>query len=281
MGEAYFMKRHITTLVFQAWRRYGVFLLFALMLPAASANAGITGAQMLEVKVGDLIVQKDPTGWSAIKILAVDIWPDGTPTAHCLTYMSIEKKPTEESLQTAPVRVWHAPIDARSFRNGWERVGNRQPSKDELIGFITYLKLTDFPRYASFTGQDTREIVRKANEHYKKAHALGEKSMRLEAITEYSRAADLFPLFYEAIDNRAFTYMELGNYKDALTDFERSLSVNPNGLAAFFSKGECLMKLGDLAGAEAVFLQGRTQFPEKRPLFENFLERVRKMRSSR
>lgn len=229
------------------------------------------------VRPGDLIIKKEGSDWKAIKILAVDPWPDGSAVAHCLSYEPMINKPTVASLKQAAVRVWHAPIDARSFST-WELVGNQAPSKDELSGFIEYLKLTDFPRYISFTGQDFKEIVRKANEHYKRAYELGDQGKRAEAISEYGKAIDLFPLFYEAIDNRAFTYMELGKNREALQDFEASLRVNPNGMAAFFSRGECLMKLGQLKAAEAVFQEGQTKFPEQRALFTKFLEQVRSLR---
>ena len=258
--------------------------LIAIVAPAfgapavAHASESIQVKPSLVVKPGDLIVKKQHDGWRAIKILVVDPWPDGTSAAHCLTYKSVPSKPSADTLQKAEVHVWHAPIDAGSFSSGWELVGNQSPSRDELVGFAEYLKLTDFPRYVSFTGQDSGEIVRKANEHYQRAYQLGDKGRRLEAIAEYSKAVDLFPLFYEAIDNRAFTYMELGKNREALSDFEMSLRVNPNGMAAFFSRGECLMKLGELTAAEAIFLEGQTRFPEKRALFEKFLHNVRALR---
>ena len=62
-----------------------------------------------------------------------------------------------------------------------------------------------------------------------------------------------------------------------MRDFELSLQVNPDGVSAFFSKGECLMKLGKLAEAEAIFEQGVTQFPEQRDLSSKFLKQVRGM----
>jgi tetratricopeptide (TPR) repeat protein len=250
----------------------------ALGISTAHASDPVPQVKTLIVKPGDLIVKKDKSGWAAVKILAVDPWPDGSSAAHCLTYESTVSKPTVESLRQAGVRIWHAPIDARSFSKDWELIGNQAPSKEEFTGFIEYLKLTDFPRYISFTGQDSKEIVRKANEHYKKAYALGDQGKRAEAIAEYGKAIDLFPLFYEAIDNRAFTYMELGKVQEALQDFEASLRVNPSGLAAFFSRGECLMKLGQLKAAEAVFQEGQTKFPEKRALFTKFLEQVRALK---
>ena len=81
-----------------------------------------------------------------------------------------------EAPKEANVRIWHVPIDANSFKD-WELVGNQAPLKDEFSGFIEYLKLTDFPRYVSFTGQDSGKIVRKANEHYQEAYALELKSI--------------------------------------------------------------------------------------------------------
>lgn len=233
--------------------------------------------QRLELLAGDVIVKKDKDGWTAIKVLAVDPWPDGSAAAHCLTYRPVARKPTIASLRQANVFAWHAPIDAANFSTGWERIGNQAPTEDEFTGFIEYLRRTDFPRYADFTGVDVEELTRKANEHYQSAYALGSENKREEAIAEYSQAIELFPFFYEAIDNRALTYMELGKHRDALCDFEASLRVNPDGITAFFSRGECLMKLGDLKAARAVFKEGKTRFPEKRSLFDDFLKLAQRM----
>ena len=252
----------------------------ALGISSAQANDAPNTNEKLSVKLGDILVQQDKDGWTAIKILAVDPWPDGTAVAHCLTYKSASNKPTVASLKQAPVLAWHAPIDAGSFSKGWERIGNKAPPKDELVGFVEYLKLTNFPRYVTFTGQDSKEIVRKANEHYKRAYALGDQGKKTEAIAEYSKAIELFPLLYEAIDNRAFMYMELGRNQEALHDFEESLRVNPNGMAAFFSKGECLMKLGKLKAAETIFQEGQNRFPEQRATFAKFLEKVRALQKN-
>lgn len=238
--------------------------------------------QSLKVAPGDVITQQDRSGsWHVIKILQVDSSPDGSLTAHCLSYNSSESKPTTASLATLGVRVWHAPIAASSFGNGWERIAGQAVSKDELVGFVEYLKLTDFPRYVAFTGQDSDQIVRKAIEHYKRAYHLGDRGQKAEAIAEYSQAVDLFPHFFEALDNRAFTLMELGKYKEALVDFEQSLRVNPSGVAAFFSKGECLLRLGQPAQAEAIFKEGVTRFPDNRANFEKYLQLARAARTSR
>jgi tetratricopeptide (TPR) repeat protein len=73
--------------------------------------------------------------------------------------------------------------------------------------------------------------------------------------------------------------MELGKFEEALLDFEASLRINPGSMSAFFSRGECLMKLGQSSAAEAVFKEGQTRFPEERALFTQFLEQVRALKN--
>jgi tetratricopeptide (TPR) repeat protein len=235
--------------------------------------------QQRDLQPGDVITRSDTAGWHSVKLLAVDPWPDGTAVAHCLIYNILPDKPTVGSLKHAKITIWHAPIDAGSFKDGWELLGNEPPTNAELSGFVEYLKLTNFPRYVQFTGQDSKAIIRAAQEHYQRAYALGDQGKRAEAITEYSAAIDVFPLFYEAVDNRGLTYMELGELRQAIADFEASLRINPDGVTAFFSRGECLMKLGDLAAAEAIFAEGQTRFPEQRATFETFLNHVRALRT--
>jgi tetratricopeptide (TPR) repeat protein len=233
---------------------------------------------MLTVKPGDLIVNRDEQDWSSIKILLVDPWPDGSAAAHCLIYDTLPTKPTLEALRSTAVRLWHTPIDAGSFCSGWELIGNEAPASDELVGFIEYLKRTDFSRYVSFTGVDVQQIVHQANQHYDRANELAAAGEREAAITEYGEAVDLFPLFFEAIDNRALTYMELDRLEEALHDFEESLQVNPEGVTACFSRGECLMKLGQLDAAETAFQEGLDRFPEHKDAFVRILEHLRAVR---
>lgn len=246
---------------------------------AASADEpAMNEAAVLSVKSGDMIVQQRDGMWRAVKVLAVDNWGDGTQAAHCMSYAPTPTKPTPESLMGEKVHVWHVPINARTFRSGWQLIGNKSPSARELAGFHEYLKRTDFPRYLTVTGKDVDTIIAAANGHYKRANSLGNSGKPREALIEYDKAIELFPLFYEAIDNQAFTYMELGEFETALKAFEDSLRVNPNGVTAFFSRGECLLKLGHLERAEAVFEEGIVKFPEQRDLFARFREVVRSQR---
>lgn len=218
-------------------------------------------------RAGDVLVRADQDGWQAVKLLAVDKDAEGNQLAHCLCYALSDNKPSTESLQHAEVASRHTIIDAETLDAGWEKLTHAAPSQNELAGFAEYLKQTDFPRYITITGQNAREIVHQANDHYKRARQLADDAKPYEAIAEFGKAIELFPLFYEALDHRGHTQMTLGNYRAALDDFVLSLWVHPNGMVALLAKGDCLMELGDHAAAEAIFQAGRVRFPEHRPTF--------------
>ena len=250
----------------------GIFLLASV----ASAETGKKMAAGLHLKAGDVITQRDESGqWAVLKVLLIDVWPDSTETAHVRTYVNTKSKPALGDIRKLEVRVGHAPIAAASFREGWEFVGNQPVEPGELDGFTIYLKHTDFPRYLRFTKQDAEKVIAEANEHYQRAYALGEQQKRTESIAEYGKAIDLFPLFYEALDNRGFTYMELGRWREALYDFEESLRVEPNGFAAFFSRAECLLRLKEFAEAETQFSEGMAKFPDHARDFEKYRDLAR------
>ncbi|MBL4667611.1 MAG: tetratricopeptide repeat protein [Sneathiella sp.] len=252
-------------------------ILITILIFLALSNVSVAQPAIgkLEVNKGDLISQKNENGdWSVVKVLEVDKWPDGTYTAHCLTFKPTKQKPKMSNIESLDVFSFHAPIDAASFSTGWNLIGNSIPKNSELVSFTEYLRLTDFQRYAKITNQDVNSLVSEANAYYKSAISAGEKGDHREAISLYSKAINLFPLFYEAIDNRAFTYMDTGEYSKAMSDFNQSLQVNPNGLSAFFSIGECLLKLGKYTEAMEVFKEGAVKFPEKNPLFKKFYNKA-------
>ncbi|MTW11656.1 tetratricopeptide repeat protein [Pseudoduganella eburnea] len=236
--------------------------------PHARAAGKFRPCQQLVVKAGDVLVQPQPDGqaWTTLKVIAVD-----GATAHCLTYEPVQRKPTLESLAQAVVRMAHTPRAAASLADGWELAGNLPASARELQG----LKYMDFELYVRLTGQDVDAIMRKADEHFARAGVHAAEGRSIEAINEYSKAIELYPAYTDALDKRAFAFMELGLHEKALRDLEESLYINPEGMSAFFCKGECLMKLGHLDEAEAIFIEGQERFPDHATQFNEFLKRTR------
>ncbi|WP_312316095.1 tetratricopeptide repeat protein [Stenotrophomonas sp.] len=227
------------------------------------------------MNVGDVITSPLESGeWHTIKLLAIDTWPDGD-TFHCLCYRTTREKPTVDTLATLDVAVYHAPISADGFRQRGEILCSTAIGEDELVGFIEYLKMTDFARYLQVSGQNVEAVVSMANAHYRTACALDDSGQKVEAIGEYSSALDLFPLFFEALDNRGLTYLELGDVDAALDDFTQSLRINPSGSTAFAARGDCLLRLDQLEAAEQVFAEGEQRFPEHRAFHAGQLAKVR------
>jgi tetratricopeptide (TPR) repeat protein len=193
-------------------------------------------------KEGDIIQFTHKDEIYLQRILIVDL---ESQTYHVTTYGPLKKVPQNLDLPDLPIAIKHAPIAIKGFESEKGTLIKNIPiDKKELDGFYYYLKLTDFNRYLKETGQDVKKVVHEANQLYREANQLAEAGKRIEAIDKYSRVLDVFPAFFEALDNRAFTKMELSQYKEAISDFEESLRVNPDAITATFSVGECYLKIG-------------------------------------
>jgi tetratricopeptide (TPR) repeat protein len=112
-----------------------------------------------------------------------------------------------------------------------------------MEGYFEYIKQT----------QNFDEVVKYANQFYQEAYRLTNEKQYEAAIEQYTRAIDLMPVFYEAIDNRAFVKMDLGRWDEAIADFELSLTVEPDSVLAVFSIGECHYKMKDYATSKGFF----------------------------
>jgi tetratricopeptide (TPR) repeat protein len=234
----------------------------------ARAAGNFHPSQQLAVQAGDVLVQPaaDRRSWFALKVIAVE-----GGAAHCLTYEPAVKKPTLATLAQLAVRLAHTARATGTLAEGWELAGNQPASARELQG----LKYMDFELYVRLTGQDVATIMRGAEAHVERARLHATEGRSIEAINEYGKAIELFPAYTEALDNRAFAFMELGLHQQALRDLDESLHINPDGMSAFFSKGECLLKLGHLDEAAAIFTEGQERFPEHATRFNEFLKRTR------
>jgi len=229
----------------------------------------------VSVDSGDIITQRrTDDSWHVVKILAVDMQPDDSATAHCLTYQPSGRKPTLSVINRLDVYIHHTPVDASEFSRGWQLVGNTPSTISELSGFAEYLKRTDFQRYAKVTNQNMDSLVAEANRYYQLGLSASKNQQFADAIRCYSTAIDQFPLFFEAIDNRAFVHMDRGQYAQAIRDFQQSLQVNPTGLTAFFTMGECLMQLYRYEEAIQVFEAGFSKFPDRKSLFADYYKKA-------
>ena len=161
---------------------------------------------------------------------------------HVLSFEPLHNLPGEENIEDLEVAVYHSPIDKNGFTDA-KLLKNTKVTSDDLIGYHEYLRQTQEPDY----------YFPIADEYYQSGLRLTDEKKHYDAIDSYSKAVDLVPTFFEAIDNRAFCKMDLGFWNEAIEDFRGSLEVNPKSLLAEFSIGECYLRLGNYHKAKEQF----------------------------
>jgi tetratricopeptide (TPR) repeat protein len=182
-------------------------------------------------------------------------------------------------LALAKVVCRHTPIDHDGLRREADVIGHASVSRDELVGFLEYLKHTDFPAYANEIGTSVEELISQSQAAYRAGCALSDAKEFSQAIQKYSEAIVAFPQFYEAYDNRSFALMDLGRYKEAAAGFGESLAIAPDNPIAMFSLGECYLRLGESAEALRVFRECVARWPD-RPHHHEFLKLAQKQAGS-
>ncbi|MET0243796.1 MAG: tetratricopeptide repeat protein [Flavitalea sp.] len=153
-------------------------------------------------------------------------------TWHVLTYKPITSKPTVDMIPFLEVAIYHAPVHRNGFESP-EYLSSPGITDSELHGYHTYLRIAD----------DFEELAVIANDYFAKASAATDNGDHEAAIANYTLCIGVAPVYWEAIDNRAFSKMDLGRWSDAIEDFNLSLAINPGNNLAIFSIGECYLRL--------------------------------------
>ena len=66
-----------------------------------------------------------------------------------------------------------------------------------------------------------------------------------QAIADFNRAIEIDPRFGEAYNNRGTAYGSLGNYTQAIADFNRAIEINPRYGKAYYNRGFAYGSLGN------------------------------------
>ena len=213
----------------------------------------------MEFTEGDIFYTIIENKYHLHKVLKVD--PDFN-TYHVLGYSPSDKLPDPEKCDDLTVFIYHFPIDKGGFEN--PVLFRKSIVRDEeLMGYHEYLRQT----------QNIDSIIQEATRYFHEGYALTDQKKHEEAIEKYSKAIDLFPTLYEALDNRAFCKMDLGRWQEAIDDFNLSLTIHPYSALAEFSIGECYLKLGDLISAKQYFNRALAIDPDHE-LSKVFLQRL-------
>lgn len=213
----------------------------------------------MEFNKGDIFYTVHKDQYHVFKLLALD---EALDCCHVLCYEPVQALPAKDSLDQLSVMMYHTPIDRGGFSNPvW--IANRPLTADDLIGYHEYIRQTQAPA----------DYIPLASSYFNEGIRLSDEGKHAEAIEAYSKASDLVPMFYEAIDNRAFCKMDLGLWQAAIEDFHQSLEVNPVSILAEFSIGECYLNMKNYQEAKTQFEKALAIDPAHQ-LSKDFLQKA-------
>jgi tetratricopeptide (TPR) repeat protein len=188
---------------------------------------------------GDIFYVERDGQYSLFKLLKYDTILE---TLHLTAFEPLTARPTIEQRSIFNRAIYHFPIATTGFDQPLFLM-NEAVVEEDLVGYFEYIKQT----------QHGEELVKYAKQYYSEGYSYTTAKKYELAIEAYTKAIDFIPAFYEAIDNRAFCYMDLGNWEEAIAGFKQSLEVKPDTLLAVFSIGECLMKMEDYEQSKKYF----------------------------
>ncbi|MEW6680738.1 MAG: DUF2723 domain-containing protein [bacterium] len=105
---------------------------------------------------------------------------------------------------------------------------------------------------SAFRDQWTEGVFRiYANAYYQKALEYSEKRKYKEAILMFKKVEEIYPQFVDAefLANRAQSYYFLGDYNNAVYEFQKSLLLHPDNPSAHNTLGICYYYLGNIEKA--------------------------------
>ena len=88
-----------------------------------------------------------------------------------------------------------------------------------------------------------------AQEYYNRGNIYGKKGNLIQAISDYTKAIEINPIFTEAYYNRGNTYEKQGNLTQAISDYTKAIEINPIFTEAYYNRGNTYEKQGNLTQA--------------------------------
>lgn len=118
-------------------------------------------------RIGDIIFTKNESErkFNVFKILRIENWRDGSDTWHVLWYTPLSNPPKVDDLKSLTIMALHAPVT--SLAATAEFITNIPVAPEELAGYFTYLKQTNFSKYLEETGQDANVIIQQAQNYFR------------------------------------------------------------------------------------------------------------------
>lgn len=229
------------------------------------------------VQEGDVLVTLDGGTWSVQRVLKLD--HEGA-VVHLMVYPTMSTKPTIEEVRRSSPMVMHIPVMLSPGTLSGECIGNIPVEEGDLTGYTYYMEEV-FGVHTNSKDEASDEMLEKMLESvsnaFKRANNHYEQKQYQEAIAAYNEVLELWPDYYEAIDNLGYVYMDIGQYDEAIALFKRSLAINSFGVTAHASLGDCHSQCGRYEEARLHYLDATRFEPEHRGLFKALNEVEKKL----
>eukprot|EP00878_Enallax_costatus_P032514 GHUV01035738.1.p1 GENE.GHUV01035738.1~~GHUV01035738.1.p1 ORF type:complete len:686 (+),score=191.39 GHUV01035738.1:330-2387(+) len=116
---------------------------------------------------------------------------------------------------------------------------------------------------------DPQKRAKLADYYHARGYAARKQGNFKGAVDEYTRALSLSPTHFKALFNRGFSYDKLGQYDKAIADYTRALEVDPANSFAYYNRGITKDRMGDFGGAVADFSSAIALDPKNADFYHN------------
>ncbi|MFK8056620.1 MAG: tetratricopeptide repeat protein [Saprospiraceae bacterium] len=223
----------------------------------AKENLQQSNAEYTRFHPGDYIYTTDDEGYHVCRVLKYEPDQGGV---HLSMYNVVSQQPNAQTLDQLELFIQHAPLSVGGLKNPVHFASVPLTTAD-FGGYHTYLEATEQADYIPW--------------HFlERGNALDNVQQYPDAIALYEECLVLYPSFFQAMDNMAFSYMSMGQWEPAIQYFRDSLGIEPDGLHATFSLGEALFKSGDKSSAIPYFEKALVLKPDFE-IANDFLEACR------
>ena len=120
--------------------------------------------------------------------------------------------------------------------------------------------------------QPLQSLYQEAQNFYLNGNELGEKGDINGSVRMYTKALELVPTFWEALDNRGLLYMDLKQWEQAKNDFlqclmlKEEIQIGLDDPTALVNLGVCGLYLRDQKLVKEVFTEAMNKFPNDEKL---------------
>lgn len=216
---------------------------------------------------GDVFATLENGEWHVKRVLRME---NGSATLHLMLYPPYPSRPSIGQVQRTEPFVLHVPVMYADGDYQGEYLGNIPVEERDMTGYNAYVEEmsagnddTEHEHMHVFT----EETIKRISEAFDRANRHYDKRRYDEAILAYTEVLELWPDYYEALDNMGYVYMDIGQHDKAIELFHRSLEINPFGVTAHGSLGDCHLHCGRFEEARSHYRDAITFAPGHRRLY--------------